>query len=62
MRKSIAVLLVLLVCIGLVAQGCQVTGSKASDRVLTLGGIFPVTGSSAVYGVNSRNAHDDGSR
>ena len=56
MRKSIAVLLVLLVCIGLVAQGCQVTGSKASDRVLTLGGIFPVTGSSAVYGVNSRNA------
>jgi len=56
MRKSVAVLFVLLVCVGLVAQGCQVTGSETSDRVLTLGGIFPVTGSSAVYGVNSKNA------
>ena len=55
MRKNIAILTALLLVI-IVAAGCGPATDSASTRVLTLGGIFPLTGSSAVYGANSKNA------
>ncbi len=55
MRKSLAVLVILVLTAALVT-GCGSTPSATTGQVLSLGGIFPLTGSSAVYGVNSRNA------
>ena len=58
MRKSTVALvaLVVLVLAATLIAGCGPAHPGASGQVLTLGGIFPLTGSSAVYGVNSRNA------
>lgn len=55
MRKSLAVLVILVLTAALVT-GCGSTPSATTGQVVSLGGIFPLTGSSAVYGVNSRNA------
>jgi branched-chain amino acid transport system substrate-binding protein len=55
MRKTIVILVVLILAVTVTA-GCSPSKTTASDKVLTIGGIFPLTGSSAVYGVNSKNA------
>jgi branched-chain amino acid transport system substrate-binding protein len=55
MRKTIIALAALLLVVA-VAAGCSPTTTATSAKVLTLGGIFPLTGSSAVYGANSKNA------
>jgi branched-chain amino acid transport system substrate-binding protein len=55
MRKTIFILVVLILAVTVTA-GCSPSKTTASDKVLTIGGIFPLTGSSAVYGVNSKNA------
>jgi len=55
MRKSTVALVTLALAATLIA-GCGPAHPVASEQVLTLGGIFPLTGSSAVYGINSRNA------
>jgi branched-chain amino acid transport system substrate-binding protein len=55
MRKTIIVLVVLILAVAAVA-GCSSRTTDAFDKVLTIGGIFPLTGSSAVYGANSKNA------
>ncbi len=55
MRKTIAIL-VTLILVAAIATGCGPGTAASSDRVLTIGGIFPLTGSSAVYGANSKNA------
>jgi len=55
MRKSTVALVALALAATLI-WGCGPAHPGASEHVLTLGGIFPLTGSSAVYGINSRNA------
>ena len=56
MRKIISILVILILTVTALT-GCN-SGAPAAmdDHVLTIGGIFPLTGSSAVYGANSRNA------
>lgn len=54
--KKATLVLVILVFAATLTAGCGPGNPGTSDQVLTLGGIFPLTGSSAVYGVNSRNA------
>ena len=55
MRKSTVALVTLALAATLI-WGCGPSHPGTSGQVLTLGGIFPLTGSSAVYGINSRNA------
>jgi len=55
MRKHTIVLALLLFVVS-VATGCSSGKPASSAKVLTLGGIFPLTGSSAVYGASSKNA------
>ncbi len=55
MRRPAVILVALILGVTLVT-GCSSNRSEVSGQVLALGGIFPLTGSSAVYGVNSRNA------
>lgn len=55
MRKSTVALVTLVLATTLI-WGCGPAHPGTSGKILTLGGIFPLTGSSAVYGINSRNA------
>ena len=55
MRKSTVALVALALAATLI-WGCGPANPGTSGQILTLGGILPLTGSSAVYGINSRNA------
>ena len=54
MRKLFAIILVCCLVAGL-ALGCS-PSTETKERVVNLGGIFPMTGASATFGASSKNA------
>jgi len=57
MRRLLAIILVCALIAG-VGVGCKKAEVKPTEQVVNLGGIFPMTGGSATYGISSKNAID----
>ena len=57
MRRLLAIILVCTLIAG-VGVGCKKAEVKPTEQVVNLGGIFPMTGGSATYGISSKNAID----
>jgi len=54
MRRLLAIILVCALIAG-VGVGCKKADVKPTEQVVNLGGIFPMTGGSATFGVSSKN-------
>src|SRR5664280_3268691 len=57
MRRLLAVILVCALIAG-VGVGCKKAEVKPTDQVVNLGGIEPMTGGSATFGIDSKNGVD----